>query len=399
MKKSINLNRNIEAVLSIAIALLGFGCSSTVDMEESLTALASAYTAQNAPPGLAVSVIKDGRPFWSYTYGYADVEKEIPLDTTVIMNIGSVSKTITTTAVLQLWENGKLNLNEDVSEYLNFVVRNPNYEEEPITVKHLLTHTSSIKDSKAYQESYRCGASDVPLSEWIGNYFTVEGRYYSREDNFHEWEPGDGYKYSNVAYGLLGLIVEEVSGQPFSEYCAEKIFTPLEMHNSAWFRKDIDTSKQSKQYALRTKENQESAWMSKLIAKKAGEFYELCDYSFYNYPDGLFKTTIQELSHFMMVAMNEGQYGHHQILKPSTVKEMLTLQVENYDIQGLGWKKINYENFSFWGHSGRDPGVRTHMYFGPETGIGIILFQNNDEGTTIDLVEDIYSLMIAESNK
>ena len=166
------------------------------------------------------------------------------------------------------------------------------------------------------------------------------------------------------------------------------------MNSSSWYINDIDTSKQVKQYAKATEENRNSEWVSKLIKKQVEDYFELCNYSFYNYPDGLFKTTITELSHFMIAMMNEGNYNSNQILKPSTVSEMLTLQVKNYDMQGLGWKKINHETFSFWGHSGGDPGVRTHMYFNPDTKIGIILFQNNGEGTTIKLVEYIYSLLL-----
>lgn len=96
----------------------------------------------------------------------------------------------------------------------------------------------------------------------------------------------------------------------------------------------------------------------------------------------------------MIAVMNNGIHKEYQLLKTSTVSEMLTLQVRNLDIQGLGWKKINYEDFSYWGHSGRDPGVRTHMYFNTKTQIGIILFQNNDDGSTIKLVEKIYSKML-----
>lgn len=390
---------DIKINLIFLSLLVVFGCSQNSELKDSLATMCSKYTAENIPPGLAISVIKDGSVFWSYSYGYSDIKNEDPFDKTVIMNIASVSKTITTTAVLQLWERGKLDLDTDINHYLDFTVRNPNYEDIPITVKQLLTHTASIADSEAYINSYQCGISTVSLSEWIRNYFKVDGRYYNKENNFHSWQPGGGYKYSNVAYGLLGLIVEEVSLQSFSDYCQENIFEPLKMNNSAWFRKDIDTLNQSKQYVLASKSNKDSESVSKLINGQVGDFYELCNYSFYNYPDGLFKTTIQELSHFMMAMMNEGQYDNHQILKPSTVEEALTLQVENYDIQGLGWKKINYENFSFWGHSGRDPGVRTHMYFDPKTSVGIILFQNNDEGTTIELIENIYSLMIENLNE
>ena len=165
------------------------------------------------------------------------------------------------------------------------------------------------------------------------------------------------------------------------------------MENSSWLMDDIDPSSRIKQYVKDTEENRNDEGLSKLKKIQTGDYFELCNYSFYNYPDGLFKTSVNELSRFMMAMMNQGKYQNSQVLKSSTVKEMLSLQVKNYDIQGLGWKKINYESFYFWGHSGRDPGVRTHMYFNPETQFGIILFQNNGEGSTIDLVENIYSLM------
>ena len=124
----------------------------------------------------------------------------------------------------------------------------------------------------------------------------------------------------------------------------------------------------------------------------------LCDYSFYNYPDGLFKSSVQQLSYFMLAMMNDGNHEGRQILKASTVAEMFNLQVEGNDVQGLGWKRLDYGDFAFWGHSGRDPGVRTHMYFNPENELGIILFQNNDEGRTIELLEKIYTLAIANTN-
>ncbi|MGB2273610.1 MAG: serine hydrolase domain-containing protein, partial [Flavicella sp.] len=306
----------------------------------------------------------------------------------------SISKTITTTAILQLWEQGKLDLDEDVSDIVGFTIRNPFHKDSPITTRQLLTHTSSIADGDSYQESYQCGVDYVSLSDWIKGYFLVGEEYYDSKQNFHSWAPGIGYKYSNVAFGLLGLIVEKVSEQPFSVYCEKHLLEPLEMHSSGWFRKDIDTLRQAKQYTSENKKDEAVAWFSKFKGKQRRGFYELCPYGFFNYPDGLFKTTVQDLSHFMKAVMQKGYYKNLSILKETTVDEMLKLQVENYDIQGLGWKKLNYESFALWGHSGRDPGVRTHLYFHQETGIGILLFQNSHEGETLKLLEAIFTLML-----
>ena len=378
-----------QHILYCAILII-VGCANKAELGDNLTSISSEYTIMNKPPGLAISVIKDGEVFWSYTHGYSDIAGKTTFDSKSIMNIGSVSKTITTTAILQLWERGKLKLDTDIQQYVGFKVNNPNFKNTPITIEHLLTHTSSISDSRAYSDSYQCGPPKVSLHDWLRNYFTPEGSYFDKTANFHPWEPGKDYKYSNVAYGLLGLIVEKVSAQPFDVYCENNILTPLKMNNSGWFRKDIDTLQQAKQYVFSAELEKKNPLAYKLVSKKIDNFHELCTYSFYNYPDGLFKTSIENLSRFMLAMMQGGKYGDQKILQTSTVDKALSLQLKNNNIQGLGWKKINHENFSLWGHSGRDPGVRTHMYFHLETNIGIILFQNNDEGSTLKLIEKIY---------
>lgn len=98
-------------------------------------------------------------------------------------------------------------------------------------------------------------------------------------------------------------------------------------------------------------------------------------------------------------AIMNGSYMGKQILNEETIVKMLTPQIEGNNVQGIGWKRIEYEDNVFWGHSGRDPGVRTHLYFHPETQTGIVLFQNNDDGYTIKLVADILNnLMNDKSN-
>lgn len=376
------------------LSIVSESFSQNSGIKDSLNEISNIYTGENQPPGLAIRVVKNDKEFWSYNYGYSDLKEKISMSPDYFMNIASISKTITTTAILQLWERGELDLNDEVNKYLDFKVVNPNHPEVSITIKQLLTHTSSIRASEEYRKSYSCGKPAVSLSDWIRNYFDPNGKFYNEESNFHPWKPGENYKYSNIAFGLLGLIVEEVSQEPFSTYCKTNIMEPLKMENSSWLMDDIDPNKRIKQYIKNSDENRNRASLSKLKKIQTGDYVELCNYSFYNYPDGLFKTSVNELSHFMIAMMNQGKYGNSQILKPATVEEMLSLQVKDYDIQGLGWKKINYESFYFWGHSGRDPGVRTHMYFNPETRIGIIMFQNNDEGSTINLVENIYALML-----
>ena len=112
-----------------------------------------------------------------------------------------------------------------------------------------------------------------------------------------------------------------MSETSFDAYCEKQIFKPLEMNHSAWFRKDLDTLQMAKQYIYANETNLEDEFFSKLIHVKRGDFYELCPYSFHNYPDGLFKTTLTDLSHFMLTIMNNGQYKNVQLLQPKTLLE------------------------------------------------------------------------------
>ena len=221
-KKAFFKRRHVLLIIGF-LFLVSKTSSQNSGIKSSLDEISNNYANENKPPGLTIKVIKGNKVFWSYNYGYSDLKERSVMSPDLFMNIASISKTITTTAILQLWESGELDLNDDVNKYLKFKVANPNHPEEPITIKQLLTHTSSIRESEEYGKSYLCGKPAVSLSDWIRNYFDPNGKFYSAESNFHAWKPGENYKYSNIAFGLLGLIVEEVSQVPFNTYC-KKIF-------------------------------------------------------------------------------------------------------------------------------------------------------------------------------
>ena len=310
---------------------------------------------------------------WSGAFGHANLENKIPMDTDLVMNIASISKTFTATAVMQLWEQGKIGLDNDINDYLPVSVRNPHQAELPITLFHLLTHTSSILDGPQYDASYSDGDPLISLEQWIRGYLLPGGSYYDAAQNFSVAEPGSQREYSNVGYGLLGYLVEQISGMPFNLYCLENILAPLGMNHSGWFLHEIDISRHITPYEF-----------------EEGQNKALNLYSFPNYPDGLLRTSVSELSRFLMAIINGGSYEDAMILKKSTLKKMIKLQLNGDQEQGLCWHKIPFE--SMWGHSGGDPGVATHMYFSPNTKIGIIVFQNNHNGDLFSIVRKLYSV-------
>jgi CubicO group peptidase (beta-lactamase class C family) len=306
----------------------------------------------------------------------------------LIMNIGSVSKTITTTAVLQLWEKGLIDLDEDINKYVSFKVRNPNHPNLAITVRQILTHTSSIRDGSVYDNSYSCGDPKISLKHWIKNYLMPDGEYYNQKENYNDWKPGSESDYSNVAFGLLGYLIEEVSQMPFNEYCKKNIFTPLHMNNTGWYLSEVNLENHIVPYKYLFDKHLIKGFNSQ-SKKENNKNIPLCFYSFPNYPDGLLKTSVHDLSNFLIAIMNNNKFNDSQILKESTIKEMLTRQESN-DYQGLCWG--TWAMKSLWGHSGGDPGIRTHMHFDPDAKIGVITFRNNDNDYSYDVVKALYNI-------
>lgn len=183
--------------------------------------------------GMSVLVLDENSTEFSYYGGLSDIERQIPISVETKYRIASISKLITATAVMQLWEDNLLELNTDISEYLDYEVRNPHYPQQPITLKQLMTHTSSLRDSDAYfnflYDSY--GTSNPPnLKELL----TENGVYYA-ENLWSYKAPGetDNWSYCNLGAGILATIVEKISGQHFQEYCRQNFFEPLQI-DACW---------------------------------------------------------------------------------------------------------------------------------------------------------------------
>jgi CubicO group peptidase (beta-lactamase class C family) len=337
-------------------------------------------------PGLAVAIIDETGVLFSAGYGWADLRGEVSMTPDTIINIASISKTVTNAAVLQLRDQGLFALDDDVSLYLPFSVRHPSFPEAEITVRQLLTHTSGIQDGAAYDASYACGDPAVSLGTWVRGYLEPGGPYYDADQNGSPTPPGEAYSYSNVGYGLLGYLVETVAGVPFADYVRSKVFAPLGMFESGWYLARLDPCRHATPYAWieagNTLDNVLFAEASGRLLEEA-EFVPFCLYSFFNIPDGLVRTSVHELANFLAAHMRGGVFEDQRILAGSTVEEILSPQLadsmieDSRFVQGLTWRRRSFDFGDVWGHSGGDPGVRTHMMFSQEHSRGVILFANS----------------------
>jgi CubicO group peptidase (beta-lactamase class C family) len=349
-------------------------------------------------PGLADCVVKSGRVVWSKGYGWANIKKRVPMDPdNTVQNIGSISKTVTATAVMQLWEKGKFPLDDDVNEFLPFAVRNPFHPDTPITFRLLLTHRSGIADSPAYGSSYACGDPSTPLEKWLKEYLTPGGRYCQKKTNFHPWKPGKRNSYSNIGFGLLGYLVERGSGESLPHYTRKFIFEPLGMKKTGWLLSGIKVATHAVPY-VRADDDPPSEELKAcqkfgILGGEAerdpvsGDYRPLCLYSFPNYPDGALRTSVNQLARFLLAYVNNGSHGGTQVLAADTVRLMLTPQAATTPHQGLCWATTQKSGQRYWGHNGGDPGIRTNMSFRVSDGVGAIVFVNR-AGVDLSKIND-----------
>lgn len=323
--------------------------------------------------GLGAGIIVDKNLVWTQAYGYADKENKILFTPNTIMNIGSISKTITGVCLMRAIEDGKLSLDEDINKYLPFKVNNPFFPEAKITLRQLATHTSGITDqSPLYDSSYYYGGdSPQPLRDFLKKYFDPKGKYYKKE-NFLNYKPGTHDNYSNIATALAGYIIEIVTGEKLNEYSKQFIFQPLHMNNTGWFLSEINVGHHTKLYNNET----DTTTTIKL-------------YGLTTYPDGGVRTSVLDLSKFLICILKNAELdGTPQILKKESIEEMLKPEFnaanrpENMDISkdnmGIFW--AIKEGGSKIGHRGADPGVNTYMYYDITKQVGVILFMNTSLG-------------------
>ena len=323
-------------------------------------------------PSISACIIINDRVVYSEGYGLYDIENNKPATPDTLYLLASISKTVTATALMQLYEQGLFDLDDDVNEYLPFSLRNPNYPDIPITFRMLLSHRSSIgsDNSDRLCSSYIPGDPNIPSypHPWLEEYLTPEGNaYYSAV--WGNKPPGEKFYYANIGYSIIGYLVELISGQNFNEYCKEHIFIPLDMYNTSFRLKDLDISKIAIPYFYRNENYIPNPHYGMFVL----------------HPAASLRTSVEELSHFLIAHMNGGVYNDVRILNKSTVELMHTahypLNEDGYGY-GLGWS-IGVSKFGKKeiGHSGGWPGVHTLMTIRPDDDTAIIIFTNCYDST------------------
>ncbi len=351
------------ALAFIALSIASGSASTTKQTDRAIKQVLKEYRTV----GVAVAVVKDGKIIFNKSYGYKDLESKTKLRNDDLMRIASISKSFTATAMMQLVERGKVSLDDDVSELMGFKIRNPRFPDTPITVKMLLSHTASISDK--------------------GGYFTLDRINPAINgdcaNGYLEYEPGTGYRYSNLGLNLAGTIVEKVSGVRFDEYVRKNIIEPLGLNGG--FNPDmLDSSKFASIYQFRKGEFVKSPKAYKSLAEEMPKYVMGYSAPIFS-PTGGMKISAHDLAIYMMMHMNYGEYNGVRIISEKSSKLMQTPVWKGKVRYGLCLKEyINYIDDEKYnkpgsypvGHNGSAHGLKSAMVFSPADGWGVVVMTN-----------------------
>ena len=375
------------------VLILLFLISQTVDVKaqhflDTLHLKLASIAAHSRLPGFAVAIVDTQKVLYQEGFGFANLERQIKFTTQTSIPIGSISKTFIGVAIMQLVEDGKIELDARVNDILPFKVVNPWFPDAEITVRQLATHTSGIIDTREYnrkcyilQQDYPAndrlwqredrkyfrhlrGNVNRPMGAFLKDYLCEDGKLY-RKKNFQRHPPGSHYAYSNIAATLVALVVEIVAGQPYDEYIQEHVLVPLNMLDSGWSMETVAPEKIGTRY-----------FTNRIPVPK---------YSLLTYPDGSLVSNCQDLSRYLIAMMN-GYYRDSEFLPHAAFSEMMRLQLKGESHQsGIFWSIAKNGRI---GHNGGDPGIFTYLQFEPITGVGYVFITNTSGYEDADMLED-----------
>jgi CubicO group peptidase (beta-lactamase class C family) len=294
-----------------AIALLSvIGCQKTTDPDIDVPGEIQKAMEDEKIPSVVACVVKGDAIVWEGTYGFANVEHDIPASRNTVYSLQSIGKLVLSVTVMQLWEKGLIDLEADINDYLPFDVRNPYHPDKKITPYMILTHSSGLAwpaDEDLIPDFHHFYAHEDPPTplEWLPEYIIPGGEQY-RDAVWKDFPPGTQYLYSNIATTLMGLIVEQISGMDYRDYCRENIFEPLEMFNTAYrlgyFNQEI------------------------LVTPYFNNNTPMYPFSSRHYPAGFLNCDLEDFAHFMIACLNFGEYKGNRILERASFEKMIELR-------------------------------------------------------------------------
>lgn len=323
--------------------------------------LARYEMAKHSVAGLSIALVDDQRVVWEEGFGYADREKKVPATATTLYRVGSISKLFTDVAAMQLMEQGRLDLDRPLSEYLpGFAIKEHSPAAGPITLRQLMTHHSGLPANRA--KGFFC-SHPLPFTALLNEL----------HNDYAAYPPGEIFSYSNVGISLLGAAVQQVAGEPFAEYMHRALLAPLGMTHSSFGTSPTDSPLMAKGYRG-------------LKAETAPGLRDV--------PSGGLNASVEDLSRFIEMFFAGGVSHGHRILKAKSVAEMLRPQNTGVPLDlnfrvGLGWmlstmgKSTIRNGGPVAHHAGGTIFYHSQIYLLPRHKLGVVVLANSSTAVPV----------------
>jgi len=360
------VTKHIQLLLVILTLVSNHIIGQTV--EERLPAELQNHFDSSNLPGFCVAMVDENRVLYQKGFGYSNRQMQQAFTTKTVENLGSTSKAILGMILLKAIKKGKLSYDSEINAYLPFKVINPYFKDDPILIRHLATHTSSILDTKHYGKSHISlgGDSDsealhedyknlinahqkLSLEDFLFKILNDEGEWYKKK-NFKKAPPGKPFEYANLNAALAGLVIEKATQSSLEVFSKNNVFEPIRMNSTTWSFDVVDKTELATRYFP----------VGKVVP----------NYGLITYPDGGLYSNVEDLSLFLQELIKAFK-GTSTFLPKTYAKILLPGDDENQRIFiGMGTKSRNI------GHSGSDPGVQTDVQFNADTLIGRVILCN-----------------------
>lgn len=325
--------------------------------------------------GGAVIIARDGEILYSYDYGHKNASRTWPVTLDTCFHAASVTKMVSAIGLMQLLEAKEIPLDTPVKEIVGFQVVNPAFPEADITIRQVLSHTSSIKETQYLKPNWEA--------------LRTENSYFSMKK-----APGTAYEYSNLNGGLIGAMIEALSGQSVNTYMQEHVFVPLGI-NAAYHaallpdQSDISAKLKKNGTIYRSAAKEIETFDEYDDSVNPREHTNITSGGLYISPHGLIR--------IVMLLENGGELDGVRLLREDTVRMMMTEQhlVDGSSVQaespyGLCINRVEgLPGGTWYGHQGRWQGLSSNAYFQPDTGLCVVVIANGYSAQTIDGVVTI----------
>lgn len=317
--------------------------------------------------GLAVVVVKNGEIIYKQNFGYKNINDQTPITEKDIFRIASISKSFSATSIMQLIAKKKFTLDDDFGDLIGFKIRNPKYPDQKITLRMVLSHTSSINDSQGYFNLDVINPDKNP--DWAKSY--------------NDYAPGQGYQYCNLNFNMVGAVIEKFSGERFDQYVKAHILDPLNLYGG-YNVDELDSSRFVTLYEYTADKKLKASPAAYASRSRELQNYQMGYTTPIFSPTGGMKISSTDLARYMIMHMNYGKNGKRIISKNhARLMQTAVAQKEGYGLALTASSKL-IEGEYLKGHTGSAYGLYSAMFFEPKKEFGFVVITNGSKPTYVN---------------